>query len=378
MKINFLNRFSLCTRITLISIAILTSIAIMLTIPVVNNAQDLMRVPLNEVIRMYDNKNIPELDYIKNPEYNTLQNIKAGNFKRYSYIYMIALILFGAFLIYYILKKEFASLKKLSHEMTLINENKLSHKITGFDNGDELTLFANSFNTMLNRLDKAFESQKRFSVDASHELKTPLTVLKTNLDVLNLIENPSEEDYKYTISIFKKQTERMIDLVDSLFLTAFQKDYDLNDTIIIDNIISNVILDLDEKIIEKNISIDVTKSNIVTKGNRIMLTHAISNVVRNAVNYNKLNGNIYITFEKMEKNYIIKIADTGIGIPKDKANLIFEPFFRVDESRSRKSSGAGLGLAITKEVIHRHGGKISYTPNEDGGSIFEITLPFVI
>lgn len=378
MKINFLKRVSLCTRITLISIAILTSIAIMLTIPVVNNAEDLMRVPLNEAIRMYDNKNISELDYIKNPEYNSLQNIKAGNFKRYSYIYMIALILFGAFLIYYILKKEFASLKKLSDEMTLINENKLSHKITGFDNGDELTLFANSFNTMLNRLDKAFESQKRFSVDASHELKTPLTVLKTNLDVLNLIENPSEEDYKYTISIFKKQTERMIDLVDSLFLTAFQKDYDLNDTIIIDNIISNVILDLDEKIIEKNISIDVTKSNIVTKGNRIMLTHAISNVVRNAINYNKLNGNIYITFEKMEKNYIIKIADTGIGIPKDKANLIFEPFFRVDESRSRKSSGAGLGLAITKEVIHRHGGKISYTPNEDGGSIFEITLPFVI
>lgn len=284
----------------------------------------------------------------------------------------------GAFLIYYILKKEFSSLKKLSDEMTLINENKLSHKITGFDNGDELTLFANSFNTMLSRLDKAFESQKRFSVDASHELKTPLTVLKTNLDVLNLIENPSEEDYKYTISIFKKQTERMIDLVDSLFLTAFQKDYDLNDTIIIDNIISNVILDLDEKIIKKNISIDVTKSNIVTKGNRIMLTHAISNVVRNAVNYNKINGNIYITFEKMEKNYIIKIADTGIGIPKDKANLIFEPFFRVDESRSRKSSGAGLGLAITKEVIYRHGGKVSYIPNKDGGSIFEITLPFVV
>ncbi|GAA0703459.1 hypothetical protein GCM10008904_10480 [Paraclostridium ghonii] len=377
MKINFLNRFSLCTRITLISIAILTSIAIMLTIPVVNKAENLLVIPLNELLRTYDT-NTTEIDYTKNPQYNTLQKIGASNFKRYSYIYMIALILFGAFLIYYILKKEFASLKKLSHEMTLINENKLSHKITGFDNGDELTLFANSFNTMLSRLDKAFESQKRFSVDASHELKTPLTVLKTNLDVLNLIENPSEEDYKYTISIFKKQTERMIDLVDSLFLTAFQKDYDLNDTIIIDNIISNVILDLDEKIIEKNISIDVTKSNIATKGNRIMLTHAISNVVRNAVNYNKINGNIYITFEKMEKSYIIKIADTGIGIPKDKANLIFEPFFRVDESRSRKSSGAGLGLAITKEVIYRHGGKVSYTPNKDGGSIFEIILPFVV
>lgn len=377
MKINFLKRTSLCTRITLISIAILTSIAIMLIIPVVNNAQHLIGVPFDEVVRM-DNKDMSKLNDIENEKYNELQKKSARNFKFYSYIYMVALILFGAFLIYYILKKEFAALKKLSHEMTLINENKLSHKITGFDNGDELTLFANSFNTMLSRLDKAFESQKRFSVDASHELKTPLTVLKTNLDVLNLIENPSEEDYKYTMSIFKKQTERMIDLVDSLFLTAFQKDYDLNDTIIIDNIISNVILDLDDKIIEKNISIDVTKSNIVTKGNRIMLTHAISNVIRNAINYNKLNGNIYITFEKMEKNYIIKIADTGIGIPKDKSNLIFEPFFRVDESRSRKSSGAGLGLAITKEVIYRHGGKVSYIPNKDGGSIFEITLPFVV
>ncbi|KKY01491.1 hypothetical protein VN21_08680 [Paraclostridium benzoelyticum] len=376
MKINFFKRFSLCTRITLISIIILTSISVLLTIPVVYNAENIIKKPINK-LNSTDFNEISDTNYETMIETSKLSNVII-NFKLHSYMYMIALIFLGAFFIYYILKKEFASLKKLSDEMTLINENKLSHKITGFDNGYELTLFANSFNTMLNRLDKAFESQKRFSVDASHELKTPLTVLKTNLDVLNLIENPSEEDYKYTISIFKKQTERMIDLVDSLFLTAFQKDYDLNDTIVIDNIISNIIHDLEDNITEKNISIDVTKSDIVTKGNCIMLTHAISNVVQNAVKYNKPNGSISVTFEKIEKNYIIKIEDTGIGIPKDKENDIFEPFFRVDESRSRKSSGAGLGLAITKEVIYRHGGKITYTPNKDGGSIFKIKLPFII
>lgn len=368
MKINFFKRTSLCTRVTLISTMILISIAIILTTLLLHNAEGYIEIPLVYFSKMGD---------IQNIEYNRLQDSKTRSFKLNSYIYMVALISLGSFLIYYTLKNEFTRLKKLSDEINIINENKLSHRITGFDNGDELTMFANSFNAMLNRLDKAFESQKRFSGEASHELRTPLTVLKTNVDVLNLIENPSEEDYKYTISIFKKQTERMIDLVDSLFLTAFQKDYDLNDTIIIDSIIDNVIHDLEEKITEKNICINVDKSNIVTEGNRVMLTHAISNVVQNAVKYNKPNGSVSVTFEKMEKNYVIKISDTGIGIPEDKANNIFEPFFRVEQSCSRKFSGAGLGLAITKEVIYRHCGNITYTPNKDGGSVFDINLPFL-
>ena len=375
MKVNFFKNTSLCTRVTLISTIILIFIAITLTTLLVHNGEGSIVIPLDELISTYDLNTVKTGD-IKSIDYNNSQRLKAMSFKRNSYIYMTILIGLGSFLIYYTLKKEFTRLKKLSDEINMVNENKLSHRITGFDNGDELTMFANSFNTMLNRLDKAFESQKRFSVDASHELKTPLTVLKTNLDVLNLIENPSEEDYKYTVSIFKKQTERMIDLVDSLFLTAFQKEYDLNDTIIIDNIISNVIHDLEEKITEKNISISVTKSNIITKGNSIMLTHAISNVVQNAVKYNKLNGSISVTFKKGETDYKIKISDTGIGVPKNKVNDIFEPFFRVDESRSRKVSGAGLGLAITKEVIHRHGGEITYSSNIYGGSNFVITLPF--
>ena len=390
-----IKRFSLRIRITLVATIIMILISLILTGISVYNAKItffpiISRIDINkgeiengsEIEQEYSMdmklESIEELDdsnsyYVESINYGSL----AHNFKNNAILYMILVIIIGSIIIYFILGKMLKPVKNLSTQIEVINEYQLSKRISGFNSGDELSNLQDSFNIMLDRLDRAFESQKRFSSDAAHELKTPLTVLKNSLDVLNLDENPSDEDYRYTVSIFRKQTERMINLVNNLFIMAEQKEYHFNDKVDIHNVISDIVKDLKNEIKNKNLNVNVKVENLSIKGNNTMLTHGISNIIQNAVKYNNENGSIDIMAKEHENNCVITIKDTGIGIEEGKEKEIFEPFYRVDISRSRRVGGAGLGLAITKDIVRRHGGKVSYVPNESGGSIFEIVLPII-
>lgn len=169
----------------------------------------------------------------------------------------------------------------------------------------------------------------------------------------------------------------MINLVNNLFIMSEQKEYHFNDNVDIHIIINEIVNDLENEIKDKDLSVNVKVSNFSMNGNNTMLTHAISNIIQNAVKYNNQNGSIDILVKERDNNCVITIKDTGIGIEKGKEKEVFEPFYRVDTSRSRKVGGAGLGLAITKDIINRHGGIVSYSPNDSGGSIFEIVLPII-
>lgn len=381
-----INRLSLRFKITFVVTIIIILISTILTITSVHNA-NIIFLPTVNSINLKDNNeptyklgDKPINDSI-NGEVRYKESINMSrlsyNFKYNAVLYMIIIIFVGSILIYFILGKMLNPVKKFSKQIEIINEYQLSDRVSGFNSCEELGELQKSFNSMLDRLDRAFESKKRFSSDAAHELKTPLAVLKNSLDVLEIDENPSEEDYKYTVAIFKKQTERMISLVNNLFTMSEQKDYHFNDTVDINIIINDIINDLSKEIEDKSLSINTYGKSLSVKGNSVMLNHAISNIIQNAVKYNNKNGSIDIITEEVDKKCIITIKDTGVGIEKGKEKEIFEPFYRVDTSRSRKIGGAGLGLAITKDIISRHGGGVSYTPNESGGSIFEITLPMI-
>lgn len=381
-----INRLSLRFKITFVVTIIIILISTILTITSVHNA-NIIFLPTVNSINLKDN-NEPTYKLGDKPindsvnedvRYKESINISSlsYNFKYNAILYMIIIIFVGSILIYFILGKMLNPVKKFSTQIEIINEYQLSDRVSGFNSCEELGELQKSFNSMLDRLDRAFESKKRFSSDAAHELKTPLAVLKNSLDVLEIDENPSEEDYKYTVAIFKKQTERMISLVNNLFTMSEQKDYHFNDTVDINIIINDIINDLLKEIEDKSLSINIYGKSLSVKGNSVMLNHAISNIIQNAVKYNNKNGSIDIITEEVDKKCIITIKDTGVGIEKGKEKEIFEPFYRVDTSRSRKIGGAGLGLAITKDIIIRHGGTVSYTPNESGGSIFEITLPMI-
>lgn len=380
-----IKNLSLRVKITAITTAIMILISVILTIVSVFNANKSiysLDTAMDQKWNSYNNSaenqienNSNNKDESINPSENTAVDNAKYLFKVNAIIYMVIIIVIGSIFIYFVLGKVLRPIKELSEEVEVINEHKLSQRVSEFNSKDEVGELAHSFNTMLDRLDKAFESQKRFSTDAAHELKTPLTVLKTNLDVLEMDEKPSDEEYKHIINIFKKQTERMINLVNNLFILSEQKGYDFNDKIEFDVMIEEILNDLDNEIKNKHLSIYFNKSNVSTVGNNIMLKHAVSNIVQNAVKYNNDYGDVFIYVKKNEKDCVIEIKDTGIGISKEKAENIFDAFYRVDKSRSRKVGGAGLGLAITKDIINSHHGKITYLPNKECGSIFEITIP---
>ncbi|MDU5260968.1 MAG: HAMP domain-containing sensor histidine kinase [Clostridium celatum] len=393
-----INKLSLRMRITLMTTLILISISLVLTVTSMFNVSHNLLAQLTTKGYLEDSRGIDSAitdqsitdGELKNEtlewlEYNNIQ-MKAQEtaiangtkvFRSYAIISMLVIIVISSIFTYFILGRMLSPVKKLSEEIELINEKKLSKRVTGFNSGDELNELADSFNIMLDRIDKAFKSQKRFSSDAAHELKTPLTVMKTNLDVLALDEYPTNEDYKHIVSVFEKQTDRMINLVNNLFVMAAQKEYDFNDIIDLNTIFTDIISDLEQEIAKKQIRISLNKNNISIKANAIMLTHGLSNLVENAVKYNDYGGDIIINLEEKENNCVIRIQDTGIGIPEDKAEHIFDAFYRVDKSRSRKVGGAGLGLAITKDIINAHGGTIEYISNETKGSIFQIVLPII-
>ncbi|MGL5381817.1 HAMP domain-containing sensor histidine kinase [Clostridium sp.] len=385
-----IKNLSLRLRLTLMTTLIIIVVTIITTSLSVNNAfasfvNPIQSISLHSVNGKDElNKDVFYEDEIKSEVTQSIESIQGAmaistvvstaqvNFRYNAMLVMIIVIIIGGSFTYFIIGKLLNPVKSLSNQIKDINENQLSNRIVGFNTKDELSKLSDSLNIMLDRIDKAFESQKRFSADAAHELKTPLAVLKTNIDVLSMDENPTIEDYAYTVDVFKSQVDRMVNLVDNLFLIAAKREYDFNDNINIDFVFTEILKDLKEEIDKKNINVSLNKGNINIVGNNIMITHALSNVIQNAIKYNKDKGEIYIDSFEENGDAIINIKDTGIGIPEEKIEYIFEPFYRVDSSRSRKIGGTGLGLAITSNIIKNHSGTIKYIKNKDEGSTFQI------
>ena len=305
----------------------------------------------------------------------TVMSSSTAQFNSISLWIMLAIILGGGLLTYFLLGRALKPVRDLSARIEGITEHELSLRVDEGKARDEISSLAHSFNTMLSRLAKAFSGRKRFASDAAHELKTPLAAIKANIDVLQLSGDPTAEEYRRTIHVVQKQTSRMIRLVDDLFAISSQRDYDFSDAVDFDSMFSDITAQLAPRIAEKELSIHIEPGGLVTTGNSVMLMRAFSNIIENAVKYNVAGGSITIASCADDKKYTFTITDTGVGIPEEKREHIFEAFYRADDSRSRKIGGAGLGLAITKDIVERHGGTVSAAPGKNGGTALAVTLP---
>ena len=290
-------------------------------------------------------------------------------FSTSSYIFMIISIILGSLLMYAFSGVALKQVRLLTQKIANIDKNELSFRITDFSAGDELNKLADSFNMMLTRLDIAFARESRFSANAAHELKTPLTVIKTNLDVLYLDECPTKEDCLESLEVVKKQTNRMIALVDDLLTMSTANVCNTDNYVDIDAMLGEIAAEYEPRISEMHIRFNIDVKACRIKANHVMLKHAISNILDNAIKYNYQGGEIEIRAYPEENNYTLCISDTGIGISEEHVKHIFEPFYRVDKSRSRAIGGAGLGLAIAYDIILKHQGTIEYSAAKQKGSI---------
>ncbi|SHI20766.1 Signal transduction histidine kinase [Sporobacter termitidis DSM 10068] len=297
------------------------------------------------------------------------------DFNTTSIYFLAAVSVLGTLLVYWVAGRSLRPIHRLSETVNAITGDNLKRRIPDDKGHDEVGTLGRSFNIMLDRLEKSFLMQKRFSANVAHELKTPLATINAGIQVLRLDEAPSVADYEKILATTERNVARLIGVVDDLMALCYEdEDFYLSD-IALSEMFEAVRAELASVLDAKRIETDISCNGISVRGNPELLYRACFNLVENAAKYNADGGKITITARAAGGARQIVIADTGSGIPEDELQNIFEPFYRVNKSRSRKTGGAGLGLSIVKTIIEKHGWDIRADSAPGQGAAFTITCP---
>ena len=290
------------------------------------------------------------------------------------------IILLSSVCTYFLTKKTLTPLQKLTSEVSQIQAQNLSTQLAVPNSKDEIAQLTSSFNEMLTRLDNAFSTQKQFSANAAHELRTPLAVLQTNLEVFEKKQEPEMIEYRRLFTMIKEQTARLSQLVGTLLDMTNLKSVPRTDQVTLEELVDEVFCDLDPVAEKAGISIhfnDSTSQDSHTDvtGSYVLLYRAVYNLVENAIKYNRPHGSVSVSVKQERGQAMVLVTDTGIGISPENQKKIFDPFFRVDKSRSRAMGGAGLGLALVDSIAKEHGGAVKVLESSETGSTIALMLP---
>lgn len=295
------------------------------------------------------------------------------DYRRQSLIITALMALLGGVITYFISGRALKPLRDFSDKIEKVQAQNLSDSRIDENDVKELNQLSISYNKMLKRLSDAFEVQRQFTANAAHELRTPLAVMQVQLDSYKAAEHSdNDKSAAETIKMITEQNERLSKMVKTLLDMSELQTIARNDEIAVDALIEEVIADLEPLAAKKHVGL-IQKSEAVTMmGSDILIYRLVYNLVENAIKYNKQGGHVTVSCNEQDKHIHIIVADTGNGIPKEMRDRVFEPFFRVDKSRSRELGGVGLGLALVNEIVRVHDGRISVRDNSSGGTTFEV------
>ena len=294
------------------------------------------------------------------------------------------IILLSSICTYFISRQALLPLRRLSQEVNQIEVQNLSEALEVPATNDEISRLTISFNKMLARLDEAFTAQKQFSANAAHELRTPLAVIQTNLEVFARRETPALKDYQEIFSMLQEQTGRLSHLAEILLDMTGVQTVERSERISLAALTDEVFCDLASVAEQKDVELIQQEGDCIITGSYLLLYRAVYNLVENAIKYNHSGGKVTVNIHPSEEitdtstsvNYVfLEVSDTGIGIPPEYQEKIFTPFFRVDKSRSRAMGGAGLGLALVSEIVRQHNGQVKVLESSKKGSMIAIILP---
>mgnify|MGYP002537286921 FL=1 len=299
-----------------------------------------------------------------------------ADYKRNSLIISVLLALFGGVATYFISGHALRPISEFSDKIEEVQAQNLSDSRMEENNVKELNQLSISYNKMLERLSDAFEVQRQFTANAAHELRTPLTLMQVQLDLYNSSGHPgNDEDTLQTIKMVTEQSDRLNKMVKTLLDMSELQTVGRDDKIMIAAVVEEVLVDLEPLAQEKNIRLIGKCGDITMMGSDILIYRLVYNLVENAIKYNHLGGQVTVTVCRKEKQVSLSVEDTGSGIPEELKERVFEPFFRVDKSRSRELGGVGLGLALVREIVRVHDGSITVRSNPSGGTVFDVILP---
>lgn len=335
----------------------------------------------NSAIAILPNTDIPttttdEIQVVLNPKSVVADTVKNTQIEFWIKSLAITLIitLTVSFLMYLIVGYALYPLRELTLKIEDIQAKNLKEPILSKSNSTEIERLTLAFNRLLLRLEETFATQRQFSANAAHELRTPLAVMSTKFEVFEKNKNPNEADYKEAINMARNQTDRLSHVIDILLEMTELQSAPKSDSISLSEISEEVICDLVAVADKKHISLIQEDGEARLTGSDTLVYRAIYNLIENAIKYNKEGGTVSVAIAEDESFAKVIITDTGSGIAKEDWDKIFEPFFRVDKSRSRSMGGAGLGLALVKEIAVRHGGDVRVIESSERGSSIELSI----
>lgn len=298
-----------------------------------------------------------------------------ADYKRNSLIITVLLALLGGVVTYFISGHALRPIREFSDKIEEVQAQNLSDSRIEENNVKELNQLGISYNKMLERLSDAFEIQRQFTANAAHELRTPLALMQVQLDLYNSASHPGNDaDTLQTIKMVTEQNDKLNRMVKTLLDMSELQSVGRDDKIILDAIVEEVLADLEPLAVEKNIKLIGKCEDATMTGSDILIYRLVYNLVENAIKYNHPLGQVTVTAYQRNKHVYLSVEDTGSGIPKELRERVFEPFFRVDKSRSRELGGVGLGLAFVREIVRVHDGSICIKSGKTGGTIFEVTF----
>lgn len=298
-----------------------------------------------------------------------------ADYKRNSLIITVLLALLGGVVTYFISGHALRPIREFSDKIEEVQAQNLSDSRIEENNVKELNQLGISYNKMLERLSEAFEIQRQFTANAAHELRTPLALMQVQLDLYNSASHPGNDaDTLQTIKMVTEQNDKLNRMVKTLLDMSELQTVGRDDKIILDAIVEEVLADLEPLAVEKNIKLIGKCEDATMIGSDILIYRLVYNLVENAIKYNHPLGQVTVTAYQRNKHVYLSVEDTGSGIPKELRERVFEPFFRVDKSRSRELGGVGLGLALVREIVRVHDGSICIKSGKSGGTIFVVTF----
>ena len=298
------------------------------------------------------------------------------DYKKNSLLISAILAFIGGVVTYFIRGHALRPIREFSDKIEEVQAQNLAASRIEENKVKELNQLSVSYNKMLERLSDAFEIQRQFTANAAHELRTPLSLMQVQLDLYNSTRHPDNDaDTLQTIKMVTEQNGRLSKMVKTLLDMSELQTVGRDDEIMVDALVDEVLADLDPLAQEKNIKLTGKCKNITMVGSDILIYRLVYNLVENAIKYNHSGGQVTVTAYRKEKHVYLSVEDTGNGIPEELRERVFEPFFRVDKSRSRELGGVGLGLALVREIVRVHDGSIAVRSNPSGGTVFDVILP---
>ena len=379
-----MKKMSLQWRLTIITTLLIAMICGSLTIFIYKNGVYYIDSLQNTVDAKSEDNNEknPDEIYISIPdeEWNNfaknfsiqVYNNKA-DYKKSSLLFSTLLSLLGGVITFFISGHALKPLCDFSKKIEEVQAQNLSDSRIEENKFSELNQLSVSYNKMLERLSEAFKLQRQFTANAAHELRTPLAVMQLQIDLYNSSKHPNNDtSAQQTISMITEQTERLSKMVRTLLDMSELQTIARDEEIAISALVEEVLADLEPLAQEKGINLIEKCDNVLLMGSDILIYRLVYNLVENAIKYNFSGGTVTVNATQQNSQLHLTVEDTGNGIPEER---IFEPFFRLDKSRSRELGGVGLGLALVREIVRVHNGSILVKNNANSGTTFEVIFP---